>query len=199
MRNTFAILFLSVFLTSTFAQKQPKTVTDFYMALPTSFNIVKNLDESPFRDGFFFGEFYENGRNTSQAAITKHRKSLIEIEDIKNGYLRLKPKESEGWEEIALFKKADGEYLVAISQVECGPGCSGDLMFLAYNKGIWTNVTKQIFPSNSSSDQGYFKLPRVGTTIALIDGEDVGSAKTEDEMKKAEFKWNKVKFVGNGQ
>ena len=77
-------------------------------------------------------------------------------------------------EEVALFKKADGTYIVALSQVECGPGCVGDLIFLNFNHGTWTNVTKQIFPANPSSDEGYFKLPQVGTTIALIGGEDVG-------------------------
>src|SRR5262249_10304995 len=156
----------------TTAQSKPKTATDFYMALPTSFNIVKNLDATPFRDGFFFGEFYENATTTSKDAMVKHRKSLIQIEDVANGYIKLQPKESEGWAEVALFKKSDGNYLVAISQVECGPSCSGDLMVLSYDRGTWTNVTKQVFGSSPSSADGYFKLPRTGTTIQLTCGDE---------------------------
>ena len=186
----FAALLLPILV---YGQTQPKTITEFYLALPTSFNAVKNLDDTPFRDGFFFDEFYENETTTSKAAILKHRKALIEIEDIANGYLRLKSKGQDGWEEIALFKKANGRYLVALSQVECGPGCAGDLMFLAYNRGTWTNVTKQVFPSSPSSGEGYFKLPRVGTTVELICGDD-SNEDCKEESTLSEFEWNKVKF-----
>jgi hypothetical protein len=183
------------------AQYNPKTVTEFYLALPTSFNIVRNLDETPFRDGFFFDEFYENEKTTSRAAILKHRKALIKIEDIKNGYLKLQPKGSDGWAEIALFKKDDGNYLVALSQVECGPGCSGDLMFLLYSRGTWTNVTKHVFPPGPSSNDGYFKLPRAGTAIELVCG-DAGNETCLNGKIISEFHWNREKFTHvatNGQ
>jgi hypothetical protein len=182
-------------ITCVVGQSRPKTVTDFYLKLPTSFN-VKNLDETPFRDGFFFDEFFENEATTSKEAILKHRRSLIEIEDLANGYLKLEPKGSDGWEQIALFKKVDGAYLIALSQVECGPGCSGDLMFLAYSKGTWTNVTKQVFPADPFSDKGYFKLPRVGTTIELICSDESNEG-CKDESILTAFKWNKDKFVKN--
>ena len=193
LKNTCAVLFLFVFSVLAAAQTRPKTVTEFYLALPTSFNVVKNLEQSPFRDGFFFNDFYSNERNTSGAEIMKFRKSLIKIQDVQNGYMRLEGT-WEGWVEIALFKKADGEYLVALSQVACGPGCQGDVMFLTYKKGVWTNVTKQVFPSSPSSDRGYFKFPRVGTTIDLICGDD-GGEDCKDGSKLAEFKWNKTTFV----
>lgn len=195
MRNLCAILFLLVCSVFTFAQKQPLTVTDFYLALPTSFNAVKDLDNSPFLDGFFFDDFYENAANTSVAAITKRRKSWIKIEDLRNGYLRLEGA-WEGWVEVALFKRSDGTYIVALSQVSCGPGCSGDVMFLTYKKGTWTNVTKKVFPVSPSSDEGYFKLPRVGTTIKLHGGEDCGvDEDCQNRQKLAEFKWNNERFV----
>ena len=73
-----------------------------------------------FEDDFLF---YSNERNESPSAILRYRKSLIKIEDIKNGYLRLESNEWKGWTEVALFKKADGSSLVGISQVECKPGC----------------------------------------------------------------------------
>ena len=175
-------------------QAKPRTVTEFYMAMPTSFNIVKNLEDTPFREGFFFNEFYENEGVVSKAAIIKHRRSLIKIEDIANGYLKLQPKDSNGWEEVALFKKADGNYLIAISQVECAP-CAGDLMILAYdNKGTWTNVTKQVFGTDSQSYDGYFKLPRTGTTIELACG-DESNDNCKSGAALADYDWNKTKFV----
>jgi hypothetical protein len=192
--GAFAAFCLAILVTGSFAQVKTKTITEFYLALPTSFNAVKNLNDSPFRDGFFFDEFYENATTTSRESMVKHRKGLIKIEDIANGYLRLEPKGSNGWEEIALFKKTDGSYLVALSQVECGSGCSGDLMFLIYNHGTWTNVTKQAFPLTPSSDIGYFKLPRVGTDIELICGGDRKES-CKDGKILAEFRWNKEKFI----
>ena len=176
-----------------FPQARPKTVFEFYMVLPTSFNLVKNLEDTPFRSGFFFNEFYENEGVVSKEAIVKHRKSLIKIQDIANGYLKLEPKDTKGWEEVALFKKADGNYLVALSQVECAP-CAGDLMILAYDKGTWTNVTKQVFGSDSQSYDGYFKLPRTGTTIELTCGDD-SNENCKSGAVLATFDWNKTTFA----
>ena len=108
MKNMRSLLFLLLFPGFVSSQTQPKTVTDFYMALPTSFTIVKNLEDSPFRDGFFFDEFYENATTTSKEAMIKHRKSLIKIEDIKNGYMRLQPKSSDGWKKLPCSRKPMG-------------------------------------------------------------------------------------------
>jgi hypothetical protein len=193
MKNTIAVLSLSaLFSVMTFAQKQPKTVTEFYLALPTSFDVVRDVDKSPFRDGFFFDDFYSNERNASWDEIIKFRKSQIKIEDVKNGYLRLEGTR-EGWEELALFKKSDGGYIVALSQVDCGPGCVGDVMFLSYDRGAWTNVTNKVFPFSPSSKRGYFQLPRVGTTIKLVCS-DESNEDCKDESTLNTFEWNKVKF-----
>ena len=189
MKNICAILFLFVFSVFASAQSQPKTVTDFYLALPNSKVDVNGLEGSDFDDPFFF---LESKGSYSESKSTKYRRSLIKIEDTKNGYLKLGSNQWEGWAEITLFKKTDGSYVIAVSEVGCGPGCSGWVIFLTYNRGKWTDVSEQIFPVSRFSDDGYFKLPRVGTTIELIDGEDVG---TDESIKLAEFRWNKTKFV----
>lgn len=184
--------FLSIFVSVAFGQ--PKTVTDFYLALPTDVDEIAGMDEVS-RTHFGEGFFYPNERNRSKSAVLKYRKSLIKIEDIKNGYLRLESNEWEGWVEIALFKKTDGNYLVAFSEVGCGPDCSGDVMFLTYEDGEWTNVTKKVFPAESSPE-GFYELPRYGTTIRLNKGEDCGDDKDCRRQQKAdEFKWNGTKFI----
>ncbi|MEP6922910.1 MAG: hypothetical protein ABI954_00475 [Pyrinomonadaceae bacterium] len=176
------VVFLFVF--SVPAQSlQPKTVTDFYLAMSSD-----NYSH-PF------------GREiSSTAAITKYRKSLIKIEDIKNGYLRLEPNESEGWSEIALFKKTDGSYLIAHSNVGCGPGCQSDLELLTFKNGNWTNVTKQFFPPLSKdakeAESCRWKLPRFGRILTMECGNDEDE---NQENKEFAFEWNGTEFIVNSQ
>jgi hypothetical protein len=168
-------------------------VTEFYLALPGGIYGIEGTQDSDipgFENDFFF---YANERNESRAAIRRYRRSLIKIEDLKNGYLRLESNEWKGWAEVALFKKADGSYLVAISQVTCEPWCRGGLVFATYKSGHWKDATKQVFPG-SSQQHGYYKLPRVGTSIVLICG-DKSSKNCLFGVELAEFQWNKEKFV----
>src|SRR6185369_11743797 len=126
------IFILHLLVVCAFGQTQPKTVTEFYLALPGGINGIEGTSDSDvpgFEDDFFF---YDNERNESRAAILKYRKSLIKTEDLKNGYLRLESSKWQGWVEIALFKKADGSYVVAISQVVCRQGCSGGVIFATF-------------------------------------------------------------------
>jgi hypothetical protein len=175
------------------AQTQTKTVTEFYLALPGSINGIEGTQDSDipgFENDFFF---YTNERNESTAAIRAYRKSLIKIEDITNGYLRLEAHEWKGWAEIALFKKADGSYVVAISQVACTASCRGGVIFATYRSGHWKDVTKQLLP-HSSQQHGYYQLPRVGTSIVLVCG-DKTSKSCLFGVELAEFQWNKERFV----
>jgi len=183
------VLVFSMFVVAA-GQTQPRTVTDFYLTLPGSVNGIEGTQESDlygFENDF---RFYSNERNESKAEILRYRKSLIKIEDIKNGYLRLESDKWHGWVELALFKKADGSTLVAISQVECGPVCSGGVIFCAYRNSHWKNVTQEVF-SESSSRRGYYALPRVGTSINSVCG---GDGCRQGQVL-AEFQWNKQKFI----
>lgn len=189
----FVILSISFLLRPDPAQANPKTVTDYYLALPGGVYGIKGTQDSEipgFEDDFLF---YANERNESRSAISKYRNSLIKIEDTKNGYLRLESDKWEGWAELALFKKGDGTNLLAIAQVEWGGGCRGGLLFLTYKSGEWKNVTRQVFPANSPMGN-YFKLPLVGTTIQLICG-DESNQSCKPRKVLAEFEWNKQTFV----
>lgn len=189
-----SVALISILFVGAFGQTEPKTVTEFYLALPGSVNSIagtENLADSGFAEDFFF---FSNERNEAKSSIIKYRKSIIKIEDVKNGYLRLESGEWEGWAEIALFKKADGTYLTAVSQVGCGPSCEGGVLFLDYKNGKWTNVTKRVFPAAPSSAVSYYKLPRFGTNIEQICGDESGET-CRDGEKLAEFKWNKEKFI----
>jgi hypothetical protein len=199
MKNIGVILVLLIFSAAAWAQSSPKTVTDFYLALPSGIYGIDGLPElsdSYFGDDFYF---YANARNQSEEAIRQDRKSYIKTEDIKNGYLKLEAEAWDGSAEIALFKKTDETYLVAITQSRyLGPGTAGAVIFVSYHKGKWTDVTKSVFSGRPFSDIGYFKLPRVGTTVELVCGDERGDeSKPDCQTGKtlAEYKWDKTRFV----
>ena len=173
-------------------QTRPRNVTEFYLALPGSINGIEGTQNSEipgFEDDFFF---YSNARNESKSSILKYRRGLIKSEDLRNGYLRLESREWEGWVEIALFKKADGSSLLAISQVACAPGCNGGILFLTYLNDRWKNVTSQVFPIPKQR-ANYYELPRIGTSISLVCG-DAGNQSCRNGEKLAEFQWDRNKF-----
>jgi hypothetical protein len=178
-------LLIAIVAFSTFAFAQPKTVTDFYLAMPSNlynFTQIKN-----------------------KAALMKYRKKNIKVEDIKNGYLRIESNDLEGRGEIALFKKTDGSYIVGQTEVGCGPICGGGVEFWTYKAGKWTNVTKQVFTFSDAdlnkifasrnveeSDRtAFFELPREGKTMTL----KCDDCDPNGDGVLAKFEWNGMKFV----
>lgn len=193
-----AILLVTlVLLFASFTFAQPKTVTDYFLAMPDD----------------VYSTTIEGNKITGKSALTKHRKSLIKIEDIKNGYLKLEGA-WEGWAEIALFKKTNGSYIIAQAESGCGPACDGFVKFFTYNAGKWTEITKQIFPEISqkevakafnskksaddeSADEAgfsfYYLLPRIGRTIKVACNECAQSSVGDFVI--FEYEWNGAKFV----
>lgn len=188
--------FILTFGLSIFAQ--PKTVTDYFLAMPDD---VYSTD-------------IEGNKVKGKPALTKHRKSLIKIEDIKNGYLRLEGP-WEGWAEIALFKKTDGSYIIAQAENGCGPACDGFVKFFTYSAGKWTDVTKTVFTEptakavvkqfnatkaaddEAAGEEGmpfYYSLPREGRLMRVVCNECSQSGDGED-FTIFKYEWNGTKFV----
>ncbi len=136
----------------------PRTVTEFYLKLPAKY--LQILEAIP------------------------NRRSLIKTEDVANGYLRLESKDWEGWGEVALFKRANGSYIVAVTEYSCGPECDGNLTFLDYKNGKWKEVellprytvgdlrtafhgAKERQPNEDEMNEQVFELPRKGKEITL--------------------------------
>lgn len=197
------LLIISIFAFSAFAFAQPKTVTDYFLAMPDSENFP----------------YYRNEQTTTKEKLVKFRKSMIRIEDIKNGYLKLQG-DWNGYGEIALFKKTDGSYLIANMRADCEEGCEGFLDIYSYKNGNWKDVGYDLLPkygeiamefnkkrpkgtpaANVSGDDtiGFsylFHLPRVGRTIKISCSMCVPSQKNADEQFFfAEYEWNGAKFV----
>ncbi len=184
-------LLLFAFSINSFAQT-PRTVTDFYLAMPSD----------------VYSTNMEGNKVTGKAALTKLRRSMLKVEDIKNGYLKIEGA-WEGWAEIALFKKKDGSYLIAQAESGCGPACEGFIKFFTFKNGKWTDVTEQVFP-NLSEEQikqaftaknvdpeetglsHYFLLPQKGTTVKMAC--NMCSDGDEEHFTLMEFNWNSEKF-----
>lgn len=177
------------------AQAQLKTVTDFFLAMPAD----------------VYAQTIDGKTIKGKAALAKHRKSLIKIEDVKNGYLKLEGA-WEGWAEIALFKKKDGSYLIAQAESGCGPACEGFIKFFTYKAGKWTDVTEKVFPNltdaqveaafkaknidlSENSTSHYFLLPQKGTTVKMACNMcENGETSVEPDFTLLEFTFDGEKF-----
>lgn len=187
------VLVVLAFVFSVSAQNnsQPKTVTDFYYLLPEKYFPQSDFDGS------------------NKLSLRDYRKSIIKIEDPKNGYLRLEGTWIEGWAEVAVFKKTNGKYIVGISIVGCGPGCSNEEMaFLSYENGQWQEITGEVLPKITDAqieaafarhkvaedDRGglAYELPRLGTTIKV---KLIGPEAAVKDKVFFELNWNGTKFV----
>ena len=178
---------------------QPKTVTDYFLAMPDN----------------LYSTNIEGIKINGRAALTKHRKSLIKIEDIQNGYLKLEGP-WEGWAEIALFKKTDGSYIIAQAESGCGPACEGFVKFWTYNAGKWTDVTKSVFEApgekevakkfnsikpesdeavNESGMSFYYNLPRKGRIMKVACNECSQVIDGEPDFTIMRYEWNGTRFI----
>ena len=184
-RMTVAILFSLMVVVSTFAQ-EPKTVTDYLLALPTNFFEYVHP-----------GFKYEKTKPKTRAEIEEFRRSRMMVEDIKNGFIKYKESQDlDNWTEIALFKKQIGGYLMAINEGLQFKGCNSTLNFVEYNSGKWVDVTKQYIPklnkyqTKKAKDSIFcYQLPRQGRRIRLY-------SKWYDEPEDTwgYFEWDGEKF-----
>ncbi|MFT3744609.1 MAG: hypothetical protein QM785_10000 [Pyrinomonadaceae bacterium] len=195
--NKLALTFIVLILSATASMAQLKTVTDYFLAMPAD----------------LYSTDINGDKVTSKTALSAHRRSLIKIEDIKNGYLRLEGS-WEGWADISLFKRTNGSYLVTQAEIDCGPACTGFVKFWSVTNGKWSDVTKSVFTElkdaeaaklfNSRKAKGdevatandfsfYYLLPREGTTIKAACNECTQDG--DDDFVFAEWSWNGTKFT----
>lgn len=174
------------------ARQAPRTVLDFYMLLTPE--------------------------ELTPLEVIKNRKSLIEVQDIKNGYLKLKGNADwEGSGEIALFKKnrwqlprrAGGNIMRADLQYQPG--------IFQYLNGRWLDVTNKVMPElpdalllseyrrvTGSGGQFdplpvLFDLPRIGKSIKVgIDSDaddEPGHPNYQGDGTVLKLNWNGERFV----
>lgn len=198
MNIKFLAIFIFLFSTAIAAAAQtktpfvePRTVTDFYLQLPSDFV------------------------NDSEGSA--ERRKRIVIEDIANGYLKLKPTEEQdarGYTEIALFKKSAGGYVVGVASIECPDACPGNITYLERRADRWVNVTSRVYPltqdgelvlynrrktaahKDYESTQTFWTVHRLPRNGRVIHTDYTGEGK-EKKFEIFAATWNGERFVPN--
>ncbi len=129
--------------------KEPKTVMEFFALLPKKyFNL-----EGCFRDD----------DKDCRKARAEYLNNYKEVEDIKNGYFKGGCDGGQSCIEMALFKRPDKSYVIALATFSEG---MEDNYFLDYKKGVWTDISQKIVPEFKKDKR--YEIPRYGTTVKVF-------------------------------
>lgn len=130
-------------------RQEPKNVMEFFALLPKKyFNL-----EGCFRDD----------DKDCRKARAEYLKNYGEIEDIKNGYFKAGCDGGQSCIEMALFKRPDKSYVIALATFS---EATEDNYFLDYKKGVWTDVSQKIVPEFSKDKR--YEIPRYGTIVKVF-------------------------------
>jgi hypothetical protein len=134
---------------------EPKTVADFLLLVPERY--MEGYDRR-FREEMLRGD----------------RRGVVV--DVRNGYISYDASDNPSGFEFAIFKKSNGNYLVAYStgafyDPELGKelGNWPTLFLLSYEGGRWSDVTRETLPVAFDKKLAY-KLPRWGRSIEVWGG-----------------------------
>jgi hypothetical protein len=141
------------------ATSSPKTVVDYYYLLPD--------------------ELFEIQRKERKVLLDPANKPVI---DIPHGYLLATGDGAQPTMEVALFKKKNGDYVVAVVQKDLETGDTF-LNFYAYRNHQLSKVNGLL--PNKIDPSLVYKLPRTGTTI---------EASNPKGKRVHSFAWNGEKF-----
>jgi len=145
-----AFLFGILALTTNAQTKQPRTVRDFFNLLPQRYFALEGCAANP-------------TKSSCDKARREYVKNYLEVEDTPNSYWKSGCDGAQSCLTMALFKRADATYIVAL-KVEFESG--SDNYFLEYKGGRWSDISKQVVPNFSKNN--IYELPRTGTTIKVF-------------------------------
>jgi hypothetical protein len=178
------LLTLGTALAEPAGPRSPKNVTEYLLALP-------------------FEALGVGGKTAEE------RRKLIEIEDLKNGYLRLSSGDWEGFGEVVLWRRPDKSFLLGVAIAHCGPVCGQHVRFYVHRDGKFAEVTGGVWsPLTDAEVRARFeraagkkyaeddpptllKLPRKGTSLRLV----TQAAFTDQEYLLASWAFEGGKFV----
>jgi hypothetical protein len=131
--------------------REPRTVADFFLLVPERY--MEGYDRR-FREELLRGE---------------RRGAVI---DIRNGYISYDESDNPSGFEFAIFRKSNGQYLIAYSDGAFhDPEFGNDptLFLLSYEGGRWRDVTREALPVAFDKKLAY-TLPRRGRSIEVWGG-----------------------------
>lgn len=148
----FAIVTAAILSITASAQtSQPKTVRDFFMALP---------------DKYFSLDCCMSMPKSKQKA--EYLKRYLKVEDTANGYLSGYGDAAQEGFVMALFKRPNGNYLIGFyTEGEGGVEDTPWTVFLNYSGGKWTDVSRSVV-AGYNKFKFIYELPRNGTTVEVF-------------------------------
>jgi len=128
---------------------QPQNVREFFMELPSEFFEIEGCEVS------------------KDAGCQKSKRDYLKkygtVEDIKNGYIEAGGDGAQGTFKMAIFKKPDASYLVALNTFS---ETAEKYKFFEVEQGKWADVSIEVVPEYSSTN--IYEIPRNGTTIPVF-------------------------------
>ena len=169
-------LLLNCFTGAVAQTKQPRTVRDFFNLLPQKYFPLESCE--PAKD-----------RNCAKAR-REYVKSFLEIEDTANGYWKSGCDGAQSCLRMALFKRPDATYVVAVHTLNEADETNH---FLEYKNGKWSDVSAQTVPD--FSNKNVYELPRQGTTVEVYKKDYPEPEYSERAGKIYNLEWKNGKFV----
>lgn len=158
--------------------KQPKTVRDFFMALPAK---------------YFSLDCCVTVSRSLAKQKAEYLKRYLEVDDTANGYMKGSGDAAQEGFVMTLFKRPNGTYLIGFcTNGEGGTEDTPWTVFLNYSGGKWTDVSRTVVTGHDKHKYIY-ELPRKGTTVEVF-------AKKEEAdgykgKKLYDLVWKNGKFV----
>jgi len=164
---------------SSSAQKEPKTVREFFLAFTQDVFYIEGCDEAA-----------DPGCSKARA---KYLENYVEVEDTKNGYLAAGGDGAQAALRMTIFRRPEGGYIVAVNQFgEIGD----DYNFLVFENGRWRDVSNEVIPEYST--RKIYELPRYGTTIEVFEKKIIDTDGVIEMSEKGEklydLTWKNGKF-----
>lgn len=138
--------------------KTPKTVRDFFLALP---------------DKYFSLDCCMTMPRSKQKP--EYLKRYLKVEDTANGYMSGYGDAAQEGFVMALFKRPNGSYLIGFyTYGEGGVEDTPWTVFLDYKAGKWTDISRKLI-TNYSKEKYIYELPRNGTTVEVFAKDENGT------------------------
>ncbi|MFV0387659.1 MAG: hypothetical protein ACK5NT_02800 [Pyrinomonadaceae bacterium] len=160
----------------------PKDVRGYFMALPEKYFLLEGCEPNKDRD--------------CQKAKRDYLGHFLEVDDVENGYLRASGDGGQNSINMAIFKKPDGTYLIAVN---VKGEVTNSYKFLNYANGKFEDVSLEVVPEYSTGN--IYELPRKGTTVPVYGKHIVEQGAdwevTEKGEKLYDLVWNNGEFSIN--
>jgi len=156
--------------------KQPKTVREFFNLLPAKYFTLEGCIPS-------------EDKNCDKAR-REYIDTFLETEDTANGFWKSGCDGAQSCLTMALFKRPDTSYIVALkTEFES----ESRNYFLEYKSGNWTDISAKVIPQFSRNN--IYELPRIGTTIEVYKKKLVDPDLTKRGAKLYDLAWKNGKFT----